>query len=66
MATESKIAHAQRKLRNHESTREAAARDAKKKGDVLASLKKDLIAENKAADAARGKHISLMFFVCFQ
>ena len=46
--------HAQRKLRNHEATYEAAAKDAKKKEDLLAVLRKDLAAEQKAADAARG------------
>ncbi|EJC99202.1 cohesin complex subunit psm1 [Fomitiporia mediterranea MF3/22] len=53
VAAEGRILHAQRKLKNHESTREAAAKDAKKKEDLLAVLRKDLAAEQKAADAAR-------------
>ena len=63
MATESKILHTQRKLRNHEATREAAARDSKKKEDLLATLHRDLAAENKAADAARGALHALSFFL---
>lgn len=42
-------------MRNHEATGEAAAKDAKKKEDLLRVLRKDLAAEQKAADAARGK-----------
>ena len=61
VAAESKIQHAQRKLRNHEATRESAAKDAKKQEDRLAGLRKDLIVEQKAADVARGKKGAIIF-----
>ena len=54
VAAEQKIQHAQRKLKNHEATRELASKDAKKQEERLASLRKDLQAEQKAAEAARG------------
>ena len=63
VAAESKIQHAQRKLRNHEATRESAAKDAKKQEDRLAGLRKDLIVEQKAADVARGKKGAIIFAI---
>lgn len=59
VAVESKILHSQRKLKNHEATREAASKDAKKKEDLLNNLRKDLAAEEKALNAARGYSGSL-------
>lgn len=41
-------------MKNHEATREAVTKDAKKKEDILNNLKKDLAAEEKALNAARG------------
>lgn len=57
VAVESKILHSQRKHKNHEATREAASKDAKKKEELLNNLKKDLAAEQKALNTARGKSV---------
>ena len=54
MAIDSKILHAERKLRHHEETRTLSAKDAQKKEDRLNALRKDLAAEERVAQAAQG------------
>lgn len=55
ISVDQKIAHSERKLRNFESTRDAALKDSRKQEDRLKSLRHDLEVETKAAEAARGK-----------
>lgn len=53
VAVEGKIAHAQRKLRNNEATRDNVLKDETKKSQHVETLKRDLADVRKAAEEAK-------------
>ncbi|KLO14413.1 cohesin complex subunit psm1 [Schizopora paradoxa] len=53
VAAQGRITHSERKLKNNENTRESILKDVEKKEERLNTLRKDLAAEKKAAEAAK-------------